>query len=288
MGLLDKLFGRTPQAVSHEASERAPLSLQVLFAQQPKLDTASATQALRRYHASLSEATFDVQQLENRGLAAQAVWADHKVDVVGIDAPMPTEVVDSCVQPAHYDQSLKEQARQHAAHTLLYYSGQNSEPLEQYVALAVVAGTLSSYGATVILNEAAHTSFPAKALVAGKADGDSLGNLRTLPLLFLYCGFVKYEVDGTRGVWMRTYGAHLFGQPDLAMLAEGHGQAEEVFGMFSSILDYLRNSGARFENGHTMELGEGLWFTLRAPKPNEYFLESEGQVFVLERTTPRH
>ena len=46
--------------------------------------------------------------------------------------------------------------------------------------------------------------------------------LRSFPLLHLFCGFVKYEVEGDDGVWMRTYGAHEF---ELRMLQDEHEHA---------------------------------------------------------------
>lgn len=56
---------------------------------------------------------------------------------------------------------VKEQVRATSANIILYYKGYDTSPLEQYVALAVVAGALSSMGAVAVLNESAHTSLPA-------------------------------------------------------------------------------------------------------------------------------
>ena len=52
---------------------------------------------------------------------------------------------------------------------------------------------------------------------------------------------------------------------------------------FGHILNYLQESGARFEPGHTMQLEEEAYFRFRLPKRKEHFLESEGEMFVLER-----
>jgi hypothetical protein len=109
-----------------------------------------------------------------------------------------------------------------------------------------------------------------------------LEQLRTFPIPALFCGFVKYDVEGVNGVWMRTYGGHLMGLPDLATLAPGHERGEEVFGLFSSIYTYLRSSGARFEAGQTMQVGSDTFMRLRAPAEGEYFLDSPGEIFVAE------
>jgi len=287
MGVMERFFGRR----KHDDPESAPVvntalqnppSLQVLFAEPFQLDPAALTQTLQSYHPSLSGATFELDPgLTEKGTPLGLVgWGEHVVQVVGFDVPMPEQVLELCVQPAHYGAELKAAARAHKAHVLLYYGGLATDPLERYVALAVVAGVLATHGALVVLNEAGHTSFPAEALTA--SEGDMLEQLRTFPILALYCGFVKYDVEGVKGVWMRTYGGQVMGLPDLATLAEGHHRGQAIFELFSNIYNYLRSSGTRFAAGHTMQVGADLFLRLRSPTSEEYFLDSPGELFVAE------
>ncbi len=285
MGLLDKLFGRHAgkSAVQPGAGdEERRFSLQVLFERPPSLATDTLTQALRSYHRSLRSATFEVEP----GLAAegrpvgQARWDRHVIDFVSFDVPIPPAVMERCVDPAHYAPQFKEQARAHKAHGLLFYSGESRDPLERYVALATAAAALSRFCATTVLNEAAHTSEPATIL---HGEGDALAYLRALPLLLLYCGFVKYEVEGVRGVWMRTYGAELFDCPNLATLAPGHEEGQAVFVMFTNILAYIRDSDAYIAAGHTIQVGRDTFGRFRAPTQDEYFLADPTPLLVVEQ-----
>jgi hypothetical protein len=114
-------------------------------------------------------------------------------------------------------------------------------------------------------------------------DGNLLASLRGFPLPFLYCGFVKLEVEGTPGVWMRTYGAHRLGLPDFALHATGHEQGSFVFEVFSNMLAYLRQTGKQFAPGNTMQVGENMYLRLRARTTEEWYLESEGEMLVAER-----
>src|SRR5262249_33226548 len=149
--------------------------------------------------------------------------------------------VESCVQPAHYAQELKEEAYKHVSHIMLYYAGYETNPLEQHVALAATSAALARFGATIVMNETAHTSVPAITLLPHEEDqGDTLRAMRTLPLPFIYAGLVLIEVEGVAGVWMRTHGCHAFKLPDLALLAEGHNQGTSTFELFSNMLNYLR------------------------------------------------
>ena len=210
-----------------------------------------------------------------------ARWGKHKVQVVLFGVRMPTSVVEQCVARAYYGAELKTRAREHTAHALLFYVGEDPDPLEQYVALAVLAVALAREGAMVVLNESAHTSFPTQPLVPDKGE-DLLEQLRTMPLTALYVGFVKLQVPQAEGVWMRTYGAPRMGLPDLAWHAKSDAEAYDTFQLFSGLLEYLRASGARFNEGHTAEW-QRRHVRIRKPRWRERrFLKGLGPLFVLE------
>jgi hypothetical protein len=263
-----------------------PLCLIVLFDDPPKFETVDLTRRLRDYHRSMLKGTFDVAKAgdEHQSAYGLAGWGEHVVRFLAFDAPVPEAVIENCVGPAHYKPPVKKRARNNRAHALLFYAGDEvTDPLEQYVALACVAGSLAGLEASVVVNEDAHSSLPIGVLAPGQAEGDQLELLRNLPLLHLYCGFVKYEIDGVDGVWMRTYGCHELGLPDFAFRAQGHHQGEEIFEIFSNTLEYLRESKAEMNAGHTMQVGENFFVRLREPRDDERFLESKGEMLVMER-----
>jgi hypothetical protein len=288
MGFLSRLFGRGDSG--HKTAGRRPgapvkkpLGLQIVFAGALPIDPGAVQAAIRSYAPAMEKARCELRESGPGDLLGTVEWAKHKVAMVGIGAPMPAEAVKACVAPAHYDVALKKRALAHASHILLYYGGDDPAPLAQYAALAAVAGALASFDAVVVLNETAHTSIGAASLSAAGLDGDRLHELTDLPLLFLYCGFVKYDLEDNKGVWMRTYGAPRFGLPDLAALAAGHDEGELYFGMFETILGYVKTSGSALSAGHTMQLGNDLYMCLREAKPEEYFLASEDELLVVEK-----
>jgi hypothetical protein len=195
---------------------------------------------------------------------------------------MPSQVVESCVAPAHYGAELKARARSHRAHALLWYGGTHDSAVEQYVALATVAGALVEIGAEVVANENALTSFPAKGLAPTPEVSDMLELLRTMPLLYLYCGFAKYEVENIPGVWMRTHGNNLLGLPDLAFHAGAHKEGTKTHELFSNIMLYILNLNARLDAGHTAQVSQDTFIKLRVPREDEYFLKSPVDLLVVE------
>jgi hypothetical protein len=291
MSILTRFFGKKEDSESSSLvanpAIQHPLSLQILFADRYRLESDAVTAALRTYHPSMAEAVCEIDP----NLAAEGKtigllgWGRHVIRCAGFDLPMPAESVENCVEPAHYPQELKARARAHQAHLLLFYAGYEMSPLEQFVALAAVAGVLASFGALVVLNESACTSFPAAALQAGVAD-DMMDALRTLPLPILYCGFAKYEVQDTAGVWMRTHGAGKFGLPDFAAHAAGHHEGKRYFELFSTIFHYLLSTGKEMSSGHTMQVGETEFLRLRSATAQEAFLAGDGNLLVAEIIGP--
>jgi len=290
VGFFSKLFSADEAGddLVDDVSLDNPLSLQVVFDGTFQLDPKAVTKTLRQYSKETAKGSCRLADgFAERGTALGLIgWGHHVVRIVGFDVPMPPQVVEACVAPAHYGQPMKARVRAHTAHVILYYAGQEESALEQYVVLAAVAGVLSEHGGIGVLNESARTSLPGEILGQGiSKSGEPLELLRSLPLPMLYVGMVKYEVEGIEGVWMRTYGADLLGLADFAHLASGHDQGSMVFGVFSNIMSYQLDSGAEFDAGHTVQVGDDQFMKLRAPTSEEYFLESSGELYVVEFAT---
>lgn len=291
MGIFSRFFGRKDADSSASlplianSQLKNPLSLQLLFSQSLKLDNQLLSEALRETDKLLSKVKVELDvELTAQGTPFGLIgWDKHVVQLVGFNAPMWAEPLERCLTPSHYGLEQKEQARSHQAHVILYYAGYETDTLECYVALGLVAGALARLGAVTVVNETAHTTLPASLFTDDSFDRSLSTFLREgLPLLMLFCGFVKYDVEGVQGVWMRTYGVYLFGQPDFALLAQNHEQSQETMDMFSNILGYLIESNAHIAAGHTMQIGEDTYLRLRLPQHDEDFLENDGDIFVSE------
>lgn len=291
---LDRYFARTADS---------PLSLQLLFAERVPTDADALTLALRSYHPEMAggraeflDTSADTSEEVRDLIAGSPVppgslglveWGPHAVQVVGINAPIPESVLQAAVDPAHYPPELKDLARANRAHALLFYAGEHEDRLEQYVALAAVAAGFARLGAYLVLNESARASIPAPVLARepaepGEQPEDMLALLRELPIPMLYGGFVKYLVEGSDAVWMRTHGNPTLGLPDFAYRAAGHHEGNDTFNLFANLATYLRESGREFHPGDTLGVGDGKTLTLREPTEAEGFLESLGEMLVIE------
>jgi hypothetical protein len=292
MGIFNRFFGRRDQDSGPSGPLVAnpditnPRSLQVVLSGPLRLTQEALGASLRAYHRELAGARceLDSQTVAQGTPFGLAGWGKHVVRIVGFDQPLPPQVMEACVAPSHYGDDQKEQVRRTQSHVLLYYAGYEDDPVEQFVALAAVAGNLAPLGGLAVLNESARTSLPIGVIAPG-ASPNMMEHLRVLPLLMLYAGFIKGEVPGIPGVWLRTFGCPLLDLPDLAMHLPGHEYSQETFELFETLLSYLRSSGATFAPGHTSQVGEGEYLAFRAPRPDETFLYAEGPLLIAERIT---
>lgn len=286
MSILSHFFNKKKQPVTQTLSPnpaiKNPISFSIIFNDELAIDKDYVLKKLRNLDLSMNNTVYqDLSPQTSQIYYALIGWQKHIIKVIGFNAPLPKDSLEKCVAPAHYSQDIKQKVYQHDSHLILYYCGYDENILEQYVALTKVATAFENANALVVLNENAHTSLPIQAISNMVSEKDGLDSLCScLPVFF--CGFVKYEIEGVAGVWMRTYGAELFGLPNFAILASHHNEGEKYLYMFNDILLYLQNNETKMVAGDTMEMGDGQKMSLRNPFTEEYFLNDKSTVLVVE------
>ena len=280
MGIFDSFRKPKPDAPAVENGA----ALQLLLAQPLSSDISELQTQIRAHDAALKAATVTGIAADDSGDSAMFVgevaWGAHRVHLIAMPFPMPDEVVEKCVQPAPYGQDDKTRIRAQNAHVLLNYKGQSANVTEQFVAVAVVAGALCGDGGLAILNEGGRTSLPATILSDDSMKPSQFW--RSLPPLYLFAGFVKYEMENSSGVWMRTHGLEIFDLPNLATLTKGHHQGQKVFDIFNNVVAYMMEQGPVLAAGHTMQIAETQYMKLRDLSAEEAVLDDGAPVLVAE------
>ena len=288
MGLFSRFFGKKTEAKQMDSSIvpnpdiDSAASLSIVFKGELNIDNDKLLTKLKSIDPTIKDIRYEIPygRLEE-GICILVSWGKHIIRIIGLNAPYPKDVLELCVAPASYSQEIKQQVYESDSHLLLYYVGYEQDVLEQYLALTRLAACFEQFNALAVINEDAHTSLPINFINELASEKDGLTSLgECLPLLF--CGFVKYEIENIKGIWMRTYGANKFGLPNFAALANSYEESEYYFDMFSNILNYLRQSQAIMNPGDTMEMGDNRMMSLRAPQDDEYFLKDQGDLLVIE------
>ena len=288
MGLFSRFFGKKTEAKQMDSSIvpnpdiDSAASLSIVFKGELNIDNDKLLTKLKSIDPTIKDMRYEIPygQFE-AGICILVSWGKHIIRIIGLNAPYPKDVLELCVAPASYSQEIKQQVYESDSHLLLYYVGYDQDVLEQYLALTRLAACFEQFNALAVINESAHTSLPVSAIHGMATEKDGLTTLgECLPILF--CGFVKYEIENIKGIWMRTYGAHIFGLPNFAALANSYEESGYYFDMFNNILNYLRQSQATMNPGDTMEMGDNRMMSLRAPQDEEYFLKDQGDLLVIE------
>lgn len=278
----------------YAAVSAAPLSLQVLLRDPLALSADALSAAIQPYLGD-QRVTVELIRVADDSSAAELVsavgppvsvvglieWGPHRIKLAGFDAPMPYGPIEVCVGPAMIAPPLKHDAKHHVSHVLLYDGGNDPDPLERYVALGLVAGAVARADAIVVMNEEARAAVQAIDLIPDEGE-DILKTLRQLPLPLLYTGFVKMDVGDPERPWVRTFAAHRFGLPDLALHLTGHDQTSDAFRLFAGLQGYLRQTRDELKAEETLDLGDGRVYYIRAATPEEWYLESDGVLLVIE------
>ena len=132
MSLISRFFGKLDdddppkgKTLVANAAIEEPLSLQVLFPKKVSLDAKKLAAAVERYDRSIGNAKCEIDPSlgEQGNLLGLLGWDKHVIKLVGFDAPMPREVVELCVAPAHYPAPLKKKA-QSAFRKIIEQTGQ--------------------------------------------------------------------------------------------------------------------------------------------------------------------
>lgn len=286
---LRKLFRARQRAAAAPAKQELPLNLCLLFSQERWILAAELIHVLRELHPSLAQVevecrTGDLGHGMGLGQTVRVQWDRHMVLMAVIQTPLSPPILEWTLSVALHEEEIMEQVRTHAAHVTLAYRGQETDPLEQYLALTTVAIALTRLGAFLMMNTGARTSCPAQPLLPRPGE-DLLQVLRTLPVTVLFVGFIKMEFQNVQGVWMRTCGAPLMDLPDVAMLAPSHDESRTVFYMFNDIFMAMRSTKLRFKEGDMVQLEEQNW-RFRKPHPHEKFLESPRMIVLEPDTSP--
>jgi len=229
-----------------------PAALWVLYRRKPAFDAAAVAASLGT--GALVEGSDTMLSVRLRG---------HSLRVVSLGDPLPEAILEQCLPVAHLRPEQKDELAGHAAHALVLYQG-DAPGVDGLVALYETAWALRGDDVLGVMNPVTWMCLTAD-MLAETVKPEFVDAVRANPAesLALWLGFVKlFRPEG--GTWLVTRGGWLAGLPDLAWLAEGPGEADDVHAMFAGILGYVFTSGARLAPGHTIDL-EGRALELRAP-----------------------
>lgn len=261
MGILDKFFEKKEnelQTNNMEAERQGNKpALMLVFNTLPILETnkiKSIISDIEKLNKAI-EITLD-EELNNRDTLLSVIEFDnHRIKLLGLNAPLPKTVIEHTVDCSYWKPEDKENIKNHSAHIICYYDGNNEDPIERYIALYKVAFSFKSNGLLGIINEDAWTCQPAYILddIVSK---EMIAESRMIPPLMIWTNFIK--IPSHNGTWMVTKGNHLFGIKDFAYKGD-MSEAKEISQIFDNIFYYVYENNAFIDVGHTLQIEEEVY-----------------------------
>lgn len=254
------------------------ISLQILFKQLPKFSAQELNEIAA--HVSHRSPAFTYQlpsdtSVDGHGLVATG---DYKIKLEFCNRKLSDKQLAQISAHVRLVPDTDENINLHNAYVEISVEPDQPKPLEAYQILTFLAFLLSRPDGLVIANVNGFTSFNSAGLQQIMADEDWMDAIENMPPLFLYSGPVIHEFDGNELLWMRSYGNHLFGIPDLGTVFSNHIVQQYVpmtLTVFDNIMTYMIETGSKVEPGHTMESESVMIaFSDQPAQPDEYFYQS--------------
>lgn len=190
---------------------------------------------------------------------ARVAFGEHEVEVAALPAAMPEHVMERCVWPTPWPGSEKELMAGHRYQVVLYYTGQNADRVEQFLALYKTAKLLGNRPILGVVIEPAWMAHPG-AIANKLLEGDMLKIVRASPPWLLWTGF--HVVDWGEEVYYVSRGHHLFDLPELAIAAAELPDAQLVQQTFHDLLQYFYYGERTVIPGDVVALDESRFFEL--------------------------
>jgi|GEM_PF-745735 len=279
MGIFQKLFHKKEVDTQQPAGALPFLTL--LMKGLPSLDS-SAEEILGDDIKKLEEENTPYVKIktelnEEGKLMADISFNDHVIHVLGSVTKVP-DVTMRIIDIAPVAHEEKQRAQTHDAQVSLLYTGNNPDPIEQYLALYKVAHAFLKYTIVGVLNEPAWLFHVPEAIQDIVKPENIKASRGAWPVISYWISFLPLRTDHT--LWFFTKGNHLFGMQDFAMKVPSLEQkdTDKVFDLFVNFFHYARRAHATIVPGSTIDWGEGKYMLTEVTEEKEWLQGPKGTI----------
>lgn len=173
-------------------------------------------------------------------------------DLVGIDAPLPENIVNYTVGCAYGNPEEIQAMRAHSFHVLAFYKGTNKDRQAIFNTYKKLAYGFLSQGLLCLANPYSWNVIGAD-LICGMVEDDETRAFAETPAMMIWRSFIKMPYG--EGVWFVTKGNNLFGIPEYAYFGSME-EAQNIYDIFETVFSYIYEGEGTIAAGDTMQTGE--------------------------------
>ena len=173
-------------------------------------------------------------------------------DLIGIDGPLPENIVSYTVGCAYGNPDEIQAMRAHGFHILAFYKGENKDRQAIFNAYKKLAYGFLSQGLLCLANPYSWNVIGAN-LLQGMVEDDDTRAFAETPAMMIWRSFIKIPYKD--GVWFVTKGNNLFGIHEYAYFGSME-EAQNIYDIFETVFSYIYEDEGTVAIGDTMQTDE--------------------------------
>lgn len=173
-------------------------------------------------------------------------------DLIGIDGPLPENIVSYTVGCAYGNPDEIQAMRAHGFHILAFYKGENKDRQAIFNAYKKLAYGFLSQGLLCLANPYSWNVIGAN-LLQGMVEDDDTRAFAETPAMMIWRSFIKIPYKD--GVWFVTKGNNLFGIHEYAYFGSIE-EAQNIYDIFETVFSYIYEGEGTVAIGDTMQTDE--------------------------------
>ena len=173
-------------------------------------------------------------------------------DLIGIDGPLPENIVSYTVGCAYGNPDEIRAMRAHGFHILAFYKGENKDRQAIFNAYKKLAYGFLSQGLLCLANPYSWNVIGAN-LLQGMVEDDDTRAFAETPAMMIWRSFIKIPYKD--GVWFVTKGNNLFGIHEYAYFGSME-EAQNIYDIFETVFSYIYEGEGTVAIGDTMQTDE--------------------------------
>ncbi|MBE6024563.1 MAG: DUF4261 domain-containing protein [Cellulosilyticum sp.] len=219
---------------------------------------------------------------KDKALFAHAVVEGEVFELIGMETPLPQNIIDYTIGCAYGPAEEIEAMRNHGAHILVFYRGESTDRMKIFNAYKKLAYGFLDQGLLGIANPYSWNVIGA-GIIRGMIEDEETKAFAETPAMMIWRSFIK--IPHKDGVWFVTKGNNLFGITEYAYFGKME-EAQEVYDIFENIFSYVYETNTSISVGDTMQIEEDTYICFKEVEELQDQLNGETiGTLVIEKTS---
>lgn len=196
----------------------------------------------------------------DKNLYVHITIGNETFDLIGIDAPLPENIINYTIGCAYGSADEIQAMRAHGFHILAFYKGENKDRQAIFNAYKKLAYGFLSQGLLCMANPYSWNVVGAN-LLQGMVEDEETREFAETPAMMIWRSFIKIPYED--GVWFVTKGNNLFGIHEYAYFGSME-EAQNIYDIFETVFSYIYEGEGTVAVGDTMQTGEDEFIRLKS------------------------